>query len=58
MAQGVGAVFGGPLAAWLHQASGNWHPVFALAIGGDLLTAVLALAVLRPMRRRFMQKAP
>ncbi|MCP9318251.1 oxalate/formate MFS antiporter [Acetobacter persici] len=58
MAQGVGAVFGGPLAAWLHQASGNWHVVFALAIGGDLLTAFLALAVLRPMRRRFMQSAP
>ncbi|AQT03921.1 oxalate/formate MFS antiporter [Acetobacter persici] len=58
MAQGVGAVFGGPLAAWLHQASGNWHMVFALAIGGDLLTAFLALAVLRPMRRRFMQSAP
>lgn len=57
MAQGVGAVFGGPLAAWLHQASGTWHPVFALAIGGDVLTAVLALAVLRPMRRRFMQRA-
>lgn len=55
MAQGVGAIFGGPLAAWLHQASGNWHPVFALAIGGDLLTALLAFAVLRPMRRRFMQ---
>ncbi|MFE8872696.1 oxalate/formate MFS antiporter [Acetobacter persici] len=58
MAQGVGAVFGGPLAAWLHQASGNWHMVFVLAIGGDLLTAFLALAVLRPMRRRFMQSAP
>lgn len=58
MAQGVGAVFGGPLAAWLHQASGNWHMVFALAIGGDLLTAFLALAVLRPMRRRFMKSAP
>ncbi|MFT8516661.1 MAG: oxalate/formate MFS antiporter [Acetobacter persici] len=58
MAQGVGAVFGGPLAAWLHQASGNWHIVFTLAIGGDLLTAFLALAVLRPMRRRFMQSAP
>ena len=54
-AQGVGAIFGGPFAAWLHQASGNWHPVFALAISGDLLTALLALAVLRPMRRRFMQ---
>ena len=54
MAQGVGAVFGGPLAAWMHQASGNWHPVFACAIGGDLLTALLAILVLKPMRHRFM----
>lgn len=55
MAQGVGAVFGGPLAAWMHQASGNWQPVFACAIGGDLLTALLAILVLKPMRHRFMR---
>lgn len=54
MAQGVGAVFGGPLAAWMHQTSSSWYPVFACAIGGDLLTALLAIVVLRPMRRRFM----
>ncbi|MFT8676202.1 MAG: oxalate/formate MFS antiporter [Acetobacter sp.] len=54
IAQGVGAVFGGPLAAWMHQAGGSWYPVFACAIGGDLLTALLAYAVLRPMRARFM----
>lgn len=56
MAQGIGAIFGGPVAAWLHHIWGNWHPVFALAIGGDLLTAFLAFAVLRPMRARFMKK--
>ncbi|GBQ89628.1 major facilitator superfamily protein [Gluconacetobacter johannae DSM 13595] len=56
IAQGVGAVFGGPLAAWLHQASGAWFPVFACAIGGDLLTALLAIAVLRPMRCRFARR--
>ncbi|GAA08384.1 oxalate/formate MFS antiporter [Acetobacter tropicalis] len=55
MAQGVGAVLGGPLAAWLHQASQSWYPVFACAIAGDILTAFLALAALRPMRRRFLQ---
>ena len=55
IAQGVGAVFGGPLAAWMHQASGGWYPVFACAIAGDLLTALLAFAVLRPMRARFLQ---
>jgi hypothetical protein len=29
--------------------------VFALAIGCDLLTAVLALALLKPMRRRYLE---
>ncbi|WP_240161986.1 MFS transporter [Gluconacetobacter azotocaptans] len=56
IAQGVGAVLGGPLAAWLHQASDTWFPVFACAIGGDLLTALLAIALLRPMRRRFARR--
>lgn len=57
LAQGVGAILGGPLAAWLHQASGSWHTVFGCAIGGDLLTAILALAVLPPMRRRLIPAA-
>ena len=54
IAQGIGAIFGGPLASLLHEQAGTWTPVFALAIGCDLLTAVLALAVLKPMRRRFL----
>jgi OFA family oxalate/formate antiporter-like MFS transporter len=51
---GVGAVFGGPLAALLHQHTGSWTPVFASAITLDLLTAVLALFVLKPARSRFL----
>ena len=54
MAQGIGAIFGGPLASLLHDATGSWTPVFTLAICADLLTAVLALALLKPMRRRFL----
>ena len=54
IAQGIGAIFGGPLASLLHDSAGSWKPVFALAIGADLLTAVLALALLKPMRARFM----
>ena len=54
IAQGVGAIFGGPLASLLHDAAGSWTPVFALAIACDLTTAVLALALLKPMRRRFL----
>lgn len=51
---GVGSVFGGPLAALLHQHTGSWIPVFATAITLDISTALLALLVLKPMRRRIM----
>ena len=52
VAQGIGAILGGPLASLLHTAAGSWTAVFAAAIAGDLLAAALALAVLRPLRRR------
>ena len=54
IAQGIGAIFGGPLASLLHDAAGSWTPVFSLAIGADLLTAALAIALLKPMRARFL----
>src|SRR6202048_418258 len=38
MAQGIGAIFGGPMASLLHDATGSWSTVFGLAIGADLLT--------------------
>ena len=57
MAQGIGAIFGGPLASLLHEQAGSWTPVFALAIGCDLLTAALALLLLKPMRARFLAAA-
>jgi OFA family oxalate/formate antiporter-like MFS transporter len=50
---GIGSVFGGPLAALLHQHTGSWVPVFGCAIALDLCTAVLAIAVLKSARRRF-----
>jgi MFS transporter, OFA family, oxalate/formate antiporter len=52
MAQGIGAIFGGPMASLLHDATGTWTTVFAVAIAADLLTAVLAIAVLKPLRAR------
>ncbi len=52
MAQGVGSVLGGPMAAQLHDAAGSWIPVFGVVITLDILAAVLALAVLKPLRRR------
>src|SRR6202795_4393104 len=53
MAQGIGSVLGGPLAALLHDATGSWLPVFGIIIAMDVLTGVLALAVLKPMRRAY-----
>ncbi len=50
MAQGIGSVLGGPLAATLKGAVGGWIPVFSIVIGLDLLTAVLALFVLKRLR--------
>jgi OFA family oxalate/formate antiporter-like MFS transporter len=56
MAQGIGAIFGGPMASLLYAASGTWTTVFAVAITADLLTAVLAILVLKPMRARRLQQ--
>jgi MFS family permease len=55
MAQGIGSVLGGPAAALLHQSTGSWMPVFTLIIAMDFLTAALAIAVLKPMRRRWLE---
>jgi OFA family oxalate/formate antiporter-like MFS transporter len=53
MAQGVGSVLGGPLAALLHDQTGSWLPVFAIIITMDVLTGLLALTALKPMRRGY-----
>src|ERR1700682_101070 len=54
MAQGVGSVLGGPFAALLHDLEGSWLPVFGVIITMDVLTALLALFVLKPTRARFL----
>ncbi len=50
VSQGVGSIFGGPLAAILHDAMKSWLPVFAVVIGLDVVTALLAFFVLKPLR--------
>ncbi|HWU84555.1 MAG TPA: MFS transporter, partial [Rhodocyclaceae bacterium] len=57
MAQGLGSIFGGPLAAYLHEVTQSWITVFTVVIVLDLLTAALALAVLKPMRARYLQRS-
>ena len=53
MAQGVGSVLGGPLAAILHDRTQSWIPVFQVIIAMDFMTAILAQLLLKPMRRRW-----
>jgi MFS transporter, OFA family, oxalate/formate antiporter len=55
MAQGIGAIFGGPMASLLHAATGGWTSVFGVAIAADLLTAVLAIGALKPLRAKHSQ---
>ena len=57
MAQGVGSVLGGPVAAMLHQSTGSWIPVFVVIITMDFTTAALAFGALKPMRRRWLEKS-
>ena len=54
MAQGVGSVLGGPVAAWIHDAAGSWLPVFGLIIAMDVITGLLALFVLKPWRAAWL----
>jgi oxalate/formate antiporter len=56
IAQGIGAVLGGPAAAWMHDRAESWFPVFVLIILMDATTALLAFFVLKPMRRRFLAR--
>src|ERR1700751_3907927 len=53
IAQGIGSILGGPLAALLREQTGSWLPVFGIIIAMDGLTGILALAVLKPMRRAY-----
>lgn len=54
MAQGVGSVLGGPVAAWLYVTTGTWASVFTVVVAMDILTAILAFVVLKPMRRKHL----
>jgi len=58
MAQGIGSVLGGPVAAWIHDGSGSWLPVFGLIIAMDVATGLLALFVLKPLRRQRIGAVP
>jgi oxalate/formate antiporter len=56
MAQGVGSILGAPVAARIFESTGSWLPVFGLVIAMDILTGLLALFVLKPMRRAYLSR--
>jgi MFS transporter, OFA family, oxalate/formate antiporter len=53
MAQGVGSVLGAPVAAYMAEKTGSWLPVFGIIIAMDVLTGLLALFLLKPMRKKY-----
>jgi MFS family permease len=55
MAQGVGSIIGGPIAAYIHGVADSWIPVFGIMIALDATAAFLAFFVLRPMRAKYMK---
>ena len=58
MAQGIGSILGGPLAACLKAEVGSWVPVFGIVIALDLITAGLAFFVLKAMRAKHGTATP
>lgn len=56
IAQGVGSVLGGPLAAMLHDIADSWIPVFVVIIAMNFATALLAWVALKPMRRKWLDR--
>ena len=54
IAQGVGSILGGPVAASMRVATGSWTPVFGVAVATDIVTALLALFVLKQMRAAYL----
>jgi OFA family oxalate/formate antiporter-like MFS transporter len=55
IAQGVGSILGGPAAAYIKQMTGSWTAVFVIVAILDIVTALLAITVLRSMRAKHMQ---
>ena len=55
IAQGVGSIFGGPAAAFIREQTGSWTVVFILVAGLDALTALLAITLLKRMRRQHFE---
>jgi MFS transporter, OFA family, oxalate/formate antiporter len=58
VAQGVGSILGGPVAAAMRVVAGSWTPVFGVAVAMDIITALLALFALKQMRAAYLGAHP
>ena len=56
IAQGIGSILGGPAAAFLKQTTGSWTIVFIVVAVRDAATALLAITLLRAMRRKHFER--
>ena len=56
-AKGWGSIFAGAPANLLMAATGNWHAVFLTAAIMNIVAAVMALALLKPMRSAYTKRA-
>lgn len=45
-----------PFSSIITEATGNWHAVLYSAAAMNAIAAILAISLLKPMRRKFMQK--
>jgi len=54
IAQGIGSILGGPAAAFLKQTTGSWTAVFIVVAILDAVTAILAITVLKDIRRKHL----
>jgi MFS family permease len=55
IAQGVGSILGGTVAAFLKQSTGSWTSVFIIVAVLDAVTALLAVTALRKLRSQHLQ---
>src|SRR5262249_20239365 len=55
IAQGVGSILGGPAAAYIKQITGSWSAVFIIVAALDIITAVLAITVLKSLRAKHIK---
>lgn len=54
---GIGAIFGGPLAALIRETTGNWQSVIYIVAMSDLVAAILAITLLKYLTRTFKEKS-